>query len=180
MKSKIRWIVETGIFLAMLIVVQAVTKPLSTIVTGSAVNFILIASTLLVGISSGIIIAVVSPFLAMLLGIVPLPIFFVPVVALGNLVLVLTFGLILKKVNTNNITKRIVYWVITIILAAILKFFTLYLGIKWLVVPLMTSIKNAPVKAPIALFSTTQIFTALIGGFIALLIVPIIKKAIKR
>jgi len=121
LKSKIRWIVETALFLALLIVLQTITKPLGTIVTGSAVNFILIATTLLVGISSGITIAVVSPFLALLLGIVPLPIYIVPVVVLGNLVIVIAYGLILRKAINLDTIKKLLVWLSAIVVGAVLK-----------------------------------------------------------
>ncbi len=130
LKSKIRWIVETALFLALLIVLQTITKPLGTIVTGSAVNFILIATTLLVGISSGITIAVVSPFLALLLGIVPLPIYIVPVVVLGNLVIVIAYGLILRKAINLDTIKKLLVWLSAIVVGAVLKFGALYAGVN--------------------------------------------------
>ena len=41
MNKKIRWITETAIMLALLVTLQALTKPLGQLVTGSCVNAIL-------------------------------------------------------------------------------------------------------------------------------------------
>ena len=68
---------------------QAATKNLGQFVTGSCVNAVLAAATLLGGFASGLIVAVVSPFLAFLLGIGPKLIEVVPAIAIGNLALVL-------------------------------------------------------------------------------------------
>ncbi|MEG1801315.1 MAG: hypothetical protein RR273_05000, partial [Oscillospiraceae bacterium] len=64
-------IVQTGIFLALLIVFQVTTKSLGQLVTGSLVNFTLIGSVLAVGLWGGLAVAIVSPVLASLLGIGP-------------------------------------------------------------------------------------------------------------
>ena len=66
-KTNIVWIAETAIFLALLIVLQAVTASLGQFVTGSAVNFVLVAAAVIGGLWSGIVVAAVSPFLAFLL-----------------------------------------------------------------------------------------------------------------
>jgi len=44
----------------------------------------------------------------------------------------------------------------------------------------MTSVKGGVVKVPVAIFSIQQIVTAMIGGLLALLVVPVVKIAIKR
>ena len=178
-KNKTLWVVETGVLLALLLVLQWGTKPLGTIVTGSAVNFLLIAATLFTGTWSGIIIGVVSPFLALLLGIVPLPLYFVPVVALGNAVLVFTYGLLLKRGAAQATGRKIILWAVTILVASLIKFAVLYAGVNWLVMPLVTAATGAAVKAPAAIFSTQQLLTAAIGGILALLIVPSVRHAIK-
>ncbi|WMJ24141.1 hypothetical protein RBG61_05610 [Paludicola sp. MB14-C6] len=180
MKSNVLWIVKTAIFLAALVVLQAITKPFGPIVTGSAVNFVLIATTLTVGMGSGLIVACVSPFLAFFLQVVPLPIFFVPVIALGNAVLVVIYALILKKAVNKSTGAKLFVWIIAIVASSALKFITLYGGVNWAVIPMMTAIKGAAVKAPAAIFSTTQMITAAIGGVLATLVVPPILKAIKN
>ena len=64
MNKKILWITETAIMLALLVTLQALTKPLGQLVTGSCVNAILAVTVLVAGISSGVTVAVISPVLA--------------------------------------------------------------------------------------------------------------------
>ena len=180
MNSKVLWITKTAVMLALLVVLQAVTKPLGTIVTGSAVNFILIAATLIGGMSSGLVIALVSPFLAMLLGVVPLPIYVVPVVAVGNAVLVLVYALLSKKLTSNSQVKQYVFWIIAVVISAVLKFLALFALSNYVVMPLMTAIKDKMAKVPAAIFSTQQMLTAVIGGVLAVLIIPTVLKAIGK
>ena len=54
MRKKVLWITETAVMLALLVTLQALTKPMGQLVTGSCVNAVLAISVLLVGMSSGI------------------------------------------------------------------------------------------------------------------------------
>ena len=60
MNKKIRWITETAVMIALLVALQAITKPLGQLVTGSCVNAILALSVLLGGMACGM--NVQSPF----------------------------------------------------------------------------------------------------------------------
>jgi thiamine transporter ThiT len=71
MNKKIRWITETAVMLALLVSLQAITKPLGQLVTGSCVNAVLAITVLVAGLYSGITVAIISPVLAYLLGIAP-------------------------------------------------------------------------------------------------------------
>ena len=173
MKNKTRWITETAIMLALLVILQAVTKSAGQIVTGSCVNAVLAVSVLVAGLSSGLTVALISPFVAFLLGIGPQLLPIVPAIALGNGVYVLMMGRLCGK--------KLPMWRQTLALlgSAGAKFLTLYL----VVVKLLCSI--LPLKQPqIATFSTMfawpQLITDLIGGAAALLIAPVIRKALKR
>ena len=95
-KTKIRWIAETAIFIALLVALQAVTKSMSQFVTGSMGNLVLICATLISGFASGLTVAAISPFFAFMLGIGPKFIALVPFVALGNVVLVLVWGMLCR------------------------------------------------------------------------------------
>ena len=64
MRKKVLWITETAVMLALLVTLQALTKPMGQLVTGSCVNAVLAISVLLVGMSSGITIALISPVCA--------------------------------------------------------------------------------------------------------------------
>ena len=83
MKKKVLWITETAVMLALLVVLQWLTKPLGQFVTGSCVNAVLAIAVLFCGMSSGITVALVSPVCAYLLGIAP-QILTVPAIMIGN------------------------------------------------------------------------------------------------
>ena len=181
MKKKIRWITETAIMLALLVTLQALTKPLGQLVTGSCVNTILAVSALVGGLGCGLTVAVSSPILAFLLGIAP-QILTVPAIMAGNAVFVLLLSLLADK-NGKNLVKQGIAWVVS----AAAKFVTLYVIVVKIICGVMASsllasgtLKEPMLKALPATFSWPQLFTALIGGAIALLIVPVLKKALHR
>ena len=181
MKKKIRWITETAIMLALLVTLQALTKPLGQLVTGSCVNTILAVSALVGGIGCGLTVAVISPILAFLLGIAP-QILTVPAIMAGNAVFVLLLSVLADK-SGKNLVKQGIAWVVS----AAAKFVTLYVIVVKIICGVMASsllasgtLKEPMLKALPATFSWPQLFTALIGGAIALLIVPVLKKALHR
>ena len=181
MNKKIRWITETGIMLALLVTLQALTKPLGQLVTGSCVNTILAVSALVGGLGCGLTVAVISPILAFLLGIAP-QILTVPAIMAGNAVFVLLLSVLADK-SGKNLVKQGIAWVVS----AAAKFVTLYVIVVKIICGVMASsllasgtLKEPMLKALPATFSWPQLFTALIGGAIALLIVPVLKKALHR
>lgn len=171
MSKKTLFITRTAAMLALLIVLQAATKNLGQFVTGSCVNAVLAAATLLGGFASGLIVAVASPFLAFLLGIGPKLIEVVPAIAIGNLALVL----ILWAIKGDGALNRVIKW----IAASVGKFLVLYL----LVIQLLCRVMTLPEKMTATfstMFSWPQLVTALIGSGIMLLILPILQKAIRK
>lgn len=175
-KNSIVWIAETAIMLALLIVLQAVTGSLGQFVTGSAVNFVLIASVTLSGLWSGVIVSMVSPFLAFSLGIGPKFIQLVPCVAVGNIVIVVTYFVVMKLLSG----KPVIAWPVGIATGAVLKFGTLYLLIVKFVLPTIAELKAPQIETMTAMFSWPQLVTALIGGVLAALVIPPVRKALKR
>ena len=181
MKKKIRWITETGIMLALLVTLQALTKPLGQLVTGSCVNTILAVSALVGGLGCGLTVAVISPILAFLLGIAP-QVLTVPAIMVGNAVFVVLLSLLADKTG-KNLLKQAIAW----LAAAAAKFAALYLIVVKIICGVIASdllasgaLKEPMLKALPATFSWPQLFTALIGGAVALLIVPILRKALHR
>lgn len=180
MKQKILWITETAAMLALLVVLQAVTKPLGQLVTGSCVNAVLAVAVLLCGMGSGLTVALISPVCAYLWGIAP-QILTVPVIMLGNAAFV--FVLRMAGGGTKNIWKNV-----TALLAAALgKFALLYLLVKYGICGILadTLMEQGLLKGPMltalpATFGAMQLVTALIGGTLALLIVPVLKKALRK
>lgn len=181
MKSKALWVTRTAAMMALLIVLQWLTKPLGQIVTGSCVNAVLAISVLVGGMSCGVTVALVSPVMAFLLGIAP-QVLTVPAIMAGNTVYVVLLRLI-AGADSKATLKQIAAWAV----AAIAKFATLYLLVAKLICGVMAEnlIASGVMKPPMvqalpATFSWPQLFTALIGGAVALVIVPVVRKALHR
>ena len=181
MSKKIRWITETAVMLALLVCLQALTKPMGQLVTGSCVNAVLAVSALVGGLSSGLVVALCSPVLAFLLGIAP-QILTVPAIMVGNSVFVIALALLADK-SGRKIVKQIIAWIV----AAAAKFATLYAIVVLLICGVLSEslLASGVLKAPMlkalpATFSWPQLFTALIGGAVALAITPVLRKALKK
>lgn len=180
MRKKILWITETAVMLALLVTLQALTKPAGQLVTGSCVNAVLAISALVGGLGCGITVALLSPIFAFVFGIAP-QILTVPVIMLGNTVYVVLLSLLTGK------GKQIWRSVVALVPAAVCKFGVLYLLVTQVICGVLADgllekglLKQPMLKALPATFSTPQLFTALIGGAVALLIVPALRKALKK
>lgn len=181
MNKKVRWITETAIMLALLVALQALTKGFGQFVTGSCVNAVLAVAVLVGGLWSGVTIAVISPVLAFLLGIAP-QVLVVPAIMVGNVVFVVMLHFLAGKAEAA-LGQRAAAW----LLAAVAKFAALYLIVVKIICGVMApsllaagTLKEPMLKALPATFSWPQLVTALIGGGVALLIVPVIRKALHR
>lgn len=181
MNKKIRWITQTAIMLALLITLQALTKGFGQLVTGSCVNAILTLSAMVGGLACGITVAVISPVLAFLLGIAP-QLLTVPAIMVGNTVFVLALYFIAGK-DTKKIPRQILAW----ICAAAAKFAALYAIVVWGICGILSEslLASGTLKQPMlqvlpATFSWPQLVTALIGGAVAFLVIPALKKALHK
>ncbi|MBE7037832.1 MAG: ECF transporter S component [Ruminococcaceae bacterium] len=173
MNKGVKFITYTAALLSMLIVAQFFSKPLGQLVTGALVNFILISACLVVNVEAGLVVAIVSPFLASMLGIGPKLIELVAAIAVGNSVLVLTYYIIFRWIKRNSVS-----YPMAIAYGAILKFAALYFGVVKFLLPFL-NVGEAAMKAYGATFGITQLFTAFLGGIIAWIIVPTVKRAVK-
>lgn len=181
MNKRIRWITETAVMLALLVCLQALTKPMGQLVTGSCVNAVLAVSALVGGLGCGLVVALCSPVLAFLLGIAP-QILTVPAIMVGNCVFVAALSLLSGK-NGRNALRQVIAW----IAAAAAKFAALYTIVVWLICGVLSDslLAAGVMKAPMlqalpATFSWPQLITALIGGAVALLISPVLRKALHK
>lgn len=181
MNKKILWITQTAVMLALLVALQAITKPMGQLVTGSFVNAVLAVTVLVAGLYSGITVAVVSPVLAYLLGIAP-QILTVPAIMVGNTVFVMLLYFVAGK-DSKKIVRQIAAW----LAAAAAKFAALYAIVVWLICGVFAEelLASGVMKQPMlkmlpATFSWPQLFTALIGGGAALLMVPVLRKALRK
>ena len=178
--SKIIYITQTAVMLALLIVVQLITRSFGQLVTGSIVNLILLVSVFIIGIYGGVTIAVLSPLLAFLAGIGPAFIQIIPFIAIGNTLYVIIAWFTARGFIAQPGTKDIALSSIGLIAASISKFLFLWLGIVVFALPLIPGIKEKQVAVISASFSWPQLITALTGSILAMMIVPHLKKAIKQ
>lgn len=178
--NKVRWLTRTAVLTALLIAVQwgtAATQAFAgQYITGSLVNCVLAVAALFGGLWSGVTVALISPFCAFLLGIGPALIQLVPCIALGNTVYVVVLWLPAGR-PAMPVWKRAA----SVAIAAAAKFLTLYLAVVKVVIPVMGDALKAPqVQKFTAMFSLPQLVTALAGGALAMLILPVLRKAIKK
>jgi Trk-type K+ transport system membrane component len=191
MNKKIRWITETAVMLALLICLQwvgsQIPEPMTKqLMTGSCVNAVLAITVLVAGMSSGITVALISPVCAYLFGIAPNFVTVLPIM-LGNVCFV-----VLLRLISGAHQKPVWRQPVALVTAAGVKFGVLY----FLVVKVICDIASGAllgkklgevvVLAPPMLkmlptmFAWPQLVTALIGGGIALLITPVLRKALRK
>lgn len=177
MKKKTVWMTKTAVLIALLVVLQSVTKPLGQLVTGSCVNAVLAIAALLAGTASGLTVALLSPVFAFLLGIAP-NLITVPAIMAGNAV----FVVLLQLLAGQPFWKK----ALAVAVSAAGKFAVLYALVSWVICGVAADALMAQglLKAPMlkmlpATFSWPQLVTALIGATIAMLCVPVLKKALR-
>ena len=170
------WVTRTALGVALVVVAQLLGKvipagaviagPFSVtqLVTGSLVNCVLFVFTATTGIWSGVAIGIISSALAALIGIGPAVPAVTPVIACGNAVLVVLLGLLHGRWSFGR-------WAFAAAVAAAAK-----CAFLWICVPavlqLLSGVPEAQVKALGIMFSWPQGLTALIGGALALVILP--------
>lgn len=174
--SPAKWIVQTALFVAILIIFQSLSAPLGQLVTGSLVNFVLIAATVLIDTKSGIVVAAISPIFAFLLGIGPKLPPLIPFIILGNLVLVVIWHLIIKKTPIKN--QWLQYGTAAVI-GAVCKFFVLFLTVTKCLLPYFLQLPAPQTKLITTMFSVPQLITALIGGIAATILLPMLQRVKK-
>lgn len=158
MKIPTQGIVKTGLLAALAIALQMMHLPQP--VTGPGVNAVLLITAVLVGPFAAALVGVLTPWVAMLSGIMPLAAA-LPVVIAGNVTLALTAGYLCR------VNRYAGFGV-----AALVKFTVMSIGVKVLV----SRGTNIPTAAFAAL-STTQLVTALAGGVVALAVLAALQRA---
>lgn len=179
-RQRILWITRTGVLLALLIALQWITAGTQAFagqyITGACVNCVLAVAALFGGLWSGVIVALLSPFCAFLLGIGPQLIQIVPVIVVGNLAFVICLYILVGSKKPGILRQAG-----GLLASAVVKFGLLYLGVVHLLIPVMgEALKEPQIKKFTAMFSWPQLVTALLGGTAALLILPLLKRAIKE
>ena len=174
--QKVLWITQTAMVIALLIVLQAATAPLgNTMITGSLVNLMLVIGVMVGGLASGLTVAVLSPIFAKIFGIGPLWAL-IPFIALGNIALVLCWHFVGKR----RFTAPVIVRGMAAMTAAVAKFLVLYVGIVQVAVPVLLQLPEKQAAMISATFSFPQLVTALIGGGLAIIVLPLLGKALKK
>ncbi|MCL2717784.1 MAG: ECF transporter S component [Lachnospiraceae bacterium] len=170
------FITQTAVMIALLVGAQFVTRPLGQFVTGSLVNLILLISLFIIGTGSGITVGLLSPFMALLAGIGPAFPQIVPFMATGNIILVLVASLVKKHMAKSN-KKDILIASAGLIAASAAKFLFLWIALVVVALPLIPGIKEQQIAVISVAFTWPQLVTALIGSTLAMIIVPLLKRA---
>ena len=134
------------------------------LVTGSLVTCVLLAFPAVGGVWCGVCVGILSAVLASVIGIGPAVLAVVPLVACGNAILCIVFSVVSKALPR---------------LAAVITAAAVKCGFLWLSVPLLLQAIGAPDKQRMMLgimFSWPQACTALLGGLLAMLIIPRVTK----
>ena len=176
--KQVRFTTQIAMMLTLLVVIQYMTGSFGQMVTGSLVNMILLVTTFMVGIGGGITLAVVSPFLAHILGIGPAFIRIVVFVALGNGILVTLAWVLTHK--TIDDTARLPYNGMSLVLAGIAKTAFLWIGLVKLALPLIPGLTPQQISVISSAFSWPQLITAGIGATLALIVMPILQRTVKK
>jgi len=160
-QSMIRWVSRTAVLFALTLVIQLLGLP--QFITGPLVNAFLLLATMMVGVSSGMVIGLFTPWVAFSRGILPAPMGpMIPFIMLGNVTLVIVFFLITTR-RENNIG----FLGLGIVIGSIAKYLVLSQSVTFLV----------SVPPPVAkMMQFPQLITALVGGVIAI----VIKQALGR
>ncbi|AEE97758.1 ECF transporter S component [Mahella australiensis] len=160
--ERIRWLTLTAVLLAITLAVQMIGLPQP--ITGPAVNAMLILSAAFAGPISGIIIGLLTPLIAFMRGILAAPLApMIPFIMIGNGTLVLLFWLGCRLI------KNLMGSVAGIVTGSVIKFLILSAAVN-----LIVSVPEPVAQA----MQLPQLFNALIGGVIALIVERAIKAAL--
>lgn len=156
--KKTNTLTRAAILLAVALVFQFVK--MGQLITGSGINAVLIIATQICGLPWAAAIGVITPFMAVVLGVQPpalIPV--VPFIIGGNILYAVAYSLLEKRSKIAGVG-----------FAALLKFGLLYSAVNYFV----------NVKPPIKVaLSFPQLLTALIGGAIALVIIQVLERTNK-
>ncbi len=177
--TKVKTLTRSAMLVAIALVFQNLRLLIGTgihtqFIIGSLVNLSLIVGVGLINIYAGIAVALITPIVAYLqLQLPPIFPYLIPIVALGNIIIVYVFYLFKEK---NKY--------IGVVAGALAKFLFLWAGVTAMLklvqgnVPQEQFNKVAPVLS--VNFSWPQLVTALIGGFLAIALIKVLSKSIKE
>lgn len=181
MNQNLLKLAQTAILLALIVVIEyLMVGPQYILIKGSIVNLVLVMGTLLVGLPAGMFISIFTPVLALVTGHLALPVL-IPLVTVGNLVLVVIWWMVMRGVQLQQVWWR---YGLVIVMSSVLKFAVLYLAVKSYVLPVVLSAQVAKqpqlAKVLLAQFGMPQLITAVIGGSLAVIILPRLRQALDK
>jgi len=175
-KNKQHFIALSAIMISLTVVVQYLSSLFQNqLITGSVVNMMLIISTFISGLIGSILISFVTPFMAFLIGLSS-NIIMTPFIAIGNIIYCVVFYLIknlLFKLKHDKLFIELLFLVIAIVVASLFKYLFMYFVLYKVVIVLLIKLKA---KALAVVFGITQLFTALIGGTLALILYKMLER----
>jgi riboflavin transporter FmnP len=179
MNKTVKWVTRTAVMLALTVLFQSlrliIPMPgtLSQYIVGSLVNLALIVAAMTIDLKGGLTVAALTPIIAFFQGhipqIMPLMILFV---ALGNATIVIAYALLCRD---SFVSK-----VLALVIGTITKFLVLYVLVVKFALPLIYPAVPDTVRMAMSInFSWPQLVTAGIGGVLALLVIPLLRRALK-
>jgi len=175
MNKTVKWITRTAVMLALTVLFQSLRLIIPALgnqfIVGSLVNLALIVAAMTIDIKGGLVIAVLAPVIAFMQG--QLPLFLMIIfVAAGNAVIVIAYALLYRESFMSKI--------IALVVGAVAKFITLYVLVVVIGIPWLFSGIGEKAKTALSInFSWPQLVTAAIGGVLALLVIPLLRRAQK-
>lgn len=173
MKISTKKLAVTALMLALCIVSQ-LFKNLSVYITGPIINLILLITLLYAGRGCAFVLSVITPITAFIITGSPImaamPIVMVAVMA-GNAIYVWAFDI------AQQLWRKMY---ISVAVASVAKGALMGVSISLLILPLLGPASGLPEKALAVAkttFSVTQLICALVGGVIACIVWPMVKKA---
>lgn len=159
----IRWLTRTAILLAITLAFQMLGFP--QMITGPAVNAMLLLSGAYVGGLGAVIIGMLTPFIAFIRGILAPPLApMIPFIMVGNAILIIAYVLSRKKLG-----KGLAGAGIGLIVGAVAKFLVLSSAVRFIV----------SVPPPVAqAMQIPQLYTAILGGVVAIAVEKVLDAAL--
>lgn len=179
MSKTVKWVTRTAVMLALTVLFQSlrliIPMPgtLSQYIIGSLVNLALIVAVMTIDVKGGLTVAVLAPVIAFFQGHIPqiMPLMMV-FVALGNATIVIAYALLYR----DSFVSR----VMALVIGAVTKFLVLYVLVVKFALPLIYPAVPEKVRMAMSInFSWPQLVTAAIGGVLALLVIPLLRRALK-
>lgn len=169
----VKKLTRTALLLAIVLASQYF-KNLSQFITGPIVNAVLIIAALGAGLWSGVALSFIAPLTSLMISQPPVMaathFMLVPVIMIGNLLIVL--GAHYGKKNAKTLAAGL-------LTGSVLKWLFMWGAVSLIVIPVNSQLNENILSKVAEMFTHFQLYTALIGSFLAYIIWQPLKKALK-